>query len=152
MYSCCYRVRCVENDEQERLVSTQGPAHSRFRRGDFIVQSQRCHRTQVDASADDSASMENTNGAEGSSSASGSQTPAGFNKWRSSLAQFTGLGLTPDEKLERERRLEDQGLERDWNQCEKWKKQLMESSTSSGDSRDFVLIYRSHGRLHASTP
>jgi inner membrane protease ATP23 len=59
------------------------------------------------------------------------ETPAGFDRWRSSLAQFTGLGLTPDEKVERERRLEGQSLERDWNRCEKWKKDLMEGSRSS---------------------
>ncbi|EIW68181.1 hypothetical protein TREMEDRAFT_32489 [Tremella mesenterica DSM 1558] len=54
-------------------------------------------------------------------------TPA-FERWRSSLAHMTGLGLTDEEKAAREELRVNQKLERDWEQCEKWKTQLIETS------------------------
>ncbi|KAK4689003.1 hypothetical protein P7C73_g1106, partial [Tremellales sp. Uapishka_1] len=51
-----------------------------------------------------------------------------FERWRKSLSQFTGLGLSPAETEERERRKGDETLERDWDRCEKWKKDLMSNS------------------------
>lgn len=55
---------------------------------------------------------------------------AAFEKWRSGLAQFTGLGLSESEKAERER-LKAQGkLEKDWDKCEGWKRELMNYSKS----------------------
>ena len=58
------------------------------------------------------------------------ESPAGFERWRSSLAQFTGLGLSDNEKAARDERLAQKKLEKDWDQCEKWKRQLMERSES----------------------
>lgn len=53
---------------------------------------------------------------------------AAFEKWRSGLAQFTGLGLSESEKAERER-LKAQGkLEKDWDKCEGWKRERMNYS------------------------
>jgi len=60
-----------------------------------------------------------------------SQLPSGFEKWRSSLSQFTGLGLTDEQRVEREADKANGVLARDWDRCEKWKKELLERSTSS---------------------
>lgn len=44
------------------------------------------------------------------------------------MAMFTGLGLSEAEKAEREQ-LQSQGkLAKDWDRCEKWKANLMETS------------------------
>jgi inner membrane protease ATP23 len=56
------------------------------------------------------------------------QPETAFEKWRSSLAQLTGLGLNPVEAKQRDERLAQERLEGDWNQCEKWKTGLMKSS------------------------
>jgi hypothetical protein len=48
-------------------------------------------------------------------------SPAGFEKWRRSLSQFTGLGLSESEKAYWQE-------EKDYNQCEKWKAALMTDS------------------------
>jgi hypothetical protein len=56
--------------------------------------------------------------------------PGGFEKWRTNLSQFTGLGLTDEQKAERELSRENQTLAKDWDRCEKWKKELLERSTS----------------------
>ncbi|KAG7527259.1 hypothetical protein FFLO_07111 [Filobasidium floriforme] len=56
------------------------------------------------------------------------QPETAFEKWRSSLAQLTGLGLNPVEAKHRDERLAQERLEGDWNQCEKWKTGLMKSS------------------------
>jgi hypothetical protein len=56
--------------------------------------------------------------------------PGGFEKWRTNLSQFTGLGLTDEQKAERELSKENQTLAKDWDRCEKWKKELLERSTS----------------------
>ncbi|OXB36772.1 mitochondrial inner membrane protease ATP23 [Cryptococcus neoformans] len=53
---------------------------------------------------------------------------AAFEKWRSGLAQFTGLGLSESEKAERERLKEQGKLEKDWDRCEGWKRNLMNYS------------------------
>jgi hypothetical protein len=58
------------------------------------------------------------------------QSDSAFERWRSSLAQLTGLGLNPREIKLREERLAQEKLEGDWNQCEKWKTGLMKSSES----------------------
>jgi hypothetical protein len=58
-----------------------------------------------------------------------SQLPSGFDKWRSSLSQFTGLGLTDEQRAEREADKANGVLARDWDRCEKWKKELLERST-----------------------
>ena len=57
-----------------------------------------------------------------------SQLPSGFEKWRSSLSQFTGLGLTEEQLAERESSKANGVLARDWDRCEKWKKELLERS------------------------
>ncbi|WWC71559.1 mitochondrial inner membrane protease ATP23 [Kwoniella pini CBS 10737] len=49
------------------------------------------------------------------------QTSKEFEKWRISLSNLTGLGLTNEEK---ERII----MEKDWNKCEKWKKNLITNS------------------------
>jgi inner membrane protease ATP23 len=59
-----------------------------------------------------------------------STVPGGFEKWRTSLAQFTGMGLTDDQKAEREAAKENETLAKDWDRCEKWKKELLEGSES----------------------
>jgi inner membrane protease ATP23 len=51
-----------------------------------------------------------------------------FEEWRTSLAHFTGLGLSPEEKAQREERIEQKRLESDWNRCEGWKTDLMKNS------------------------
>ncbi|WWC63304.1 mitochondrial inner membrane protease ATP23 [Kwoniella dejecticola CBS 10117] len=51
-----------------------------------------------------------------------------FERWRMSLSNFTGLGLTPEQKIQREEEKERSVLERDWNKCEKWKRTLMTNS------------------------
>ncbi len=56
---------------------------------------------------------------------------AAFERWRTSLTQWTGLGLTEDELAERAKRQGEVKLEKDWNRCEKWKAQLLERSWSS---------------------
>ncbi|OCF37940.1 mitochondrial inner membrane protease ATP23 [Kwoniella heveanensis CBS 569] len=62
------------------------------------------------------------------SEASTSTLTPGFERWRSSLAQFTGMGLTEEEKLEREKMKEMKTLEKDWDKCEAYKRDLMENS------------------------
>jgi inner membrane protease ATP23 len=51
-----------------------------------------------------------------------------FDRWRSSLGQITGLGLSEAEKEAREERKNTEKMSTDWEQCEKWKKELMEQS------------------------
>ncbi|KAK8854784.1 mitochondrial inner membrane protease ATP23 [Kwoniella newhampshirensis] len=63
-----------------------------------------------------------------SSSTDSSPSSPAFEKWRSGLSMFTGLGLNEDQKVERERLKEDGKLEKDWDKCEKWKSELMTSS------------------------
>lgn len=70
--------------------------------------------------------------AAGSAAAEAAATP-GFDAWRRSLAQFTGLGLTDADKIAHDTDKERQRLEGDWNKCEKWKASLMESSESDAD-------------------
>ena len=60
-----------------------------------------------------------------------STLPSGFESWRTSLAQFTGLGLTDEQRAERELAKENGTLAKDWDRCEKWKKDLIERSESS---------------------
>ncbi|ODN78745.1 mitochondrial inner membrane protease ATP23 [Cryptococcus amylolentus CBS 6039] len=51
-------------------------------------------------------------------------TSPSFERWRHSLALFTGMGLSPAEQEER-LKLQDAGkLEKDWDKCEKWKRDL----------------------------
>ena len=57
-----------------------------------------------------------------------STLPSGFESWRTSLAQFTGLGLTDEQRAEREVQKENGTLAKDWDRCEKWKRSLIESS------------------------
>jgi hypothetical protein len=47
-----------------------------------------------------------------------------------SLAQFTGLGLTDEQRAERDIQKENGTLAKDWDRCEKWKKDLIERSES----------------------
>ncbi|WVQ81808.1 mitochondrial inner membrane protease ATP23 [Cryptococcus sp. DSM 104549] len=56
------------------------------------------------------------------------ETSPSFERWRSGLAQFTGLGLSEEEKAERERAKENGKLSRDWERCEGWKADLMTRS------------------------
>ncbi|CAE6448978.1 unnamed protein product [Rhizoctonia solani] len=51
-----------------------------------------------------------------------------FERWRASLAQFTGLGLSEEEQSKRDKL---KGLEREeaqWRRCEAWKNDLMKNS------------------------
>lgn len=59
-----------------------------------------------------------------------STLPGGFEKWRTSLSQFTGLGLTDEQREQREADKANGVLARDWDRCEKWKKELLEGSMS----------------------
>jgi hypothetical protein len=80
-----------------------------------------------------------------------SQLPSGFEKWRSSLSQFTGLGLTDEQRADREADKANGVLARDWDRCEKWKKELLERSKSF--SRSFAIADdRSNGSIHAQAP
>ncbi|ORY35582.1 peptidase M76 family-domain-containing protein [Naematelia encephala] len=54
-------------------------------------------------------------------------TPA-FERWRSSLAKFTGLGLNQEEKAERDRIRAERLESRQYATCEKWKSELVQSS------------------------
>lgn len=58
------------------------------------------------------------------------EVPAGFMRWRSGLAQFTGLGLSDEEKQVREEQKANNTLVKDWDRCEKYKKELMTNSRS----------------------
>lgn len=60
-----------------------------------------------------------------------STLPSGFESWRTSLAMFTGMGLTDEQRAERERAKENDTLARDWDRCEKWKKDMLERSKPS---------------------
>ncbi|CAE6444420.1 unnamed protein product [Rhizoctonia solani] len=51
-----------------------------------------------------------------------------FERWRASLVQFTGLGLSEEEQSKRD---QVKGLEREeaqWRRCEAWKNDLMKNS------------------------
>ncbi|UOH82549.1 mitochondrial inner membrane protease ATP23 [Cryptococcus neoformans] len=63
---------------------------------------------------------------------------AAFEKWRSGLAQFTGLGLSESEKAERERLKEQGKLEKDWDRCEGWKRNLMNYTNPACTSPDMA--------------
>lgn len=68
-------------------------------------------------------------GNSGSSSRSTpNEVPAGFERWRQSLARFTGMGLSDEERAERAKHNEQVKLATDWDRCEKWKAELMERS------------------------
>lgn len=62
------------------------------------------------------------------------ELPSGFMKWRSGLAQFTGLGLSDEEKQAREEMKANDTLAKDWDRCEKYKRDLLKDSTSSSIS------------------
>ncbi|KAL1406323.1 Mitochondrial inner membrane protease atp23 [Vanrija albida] len=66
--------------------------------------------------------------ASGSTSPTESGTTPAFDKWRKSLAEFTGLGLSPEERADRDARMEQGKLAKDWDRCEKMKQDLMVSS------------------------
>jgi inner membrane protease ATP23 len=57
-----------------------------------------------------------------------SQPDSAFERWRSGLAQLTGLGLSPEEVKVRDQRLAHERMETDWNRCESWKNGLMKTS------------------------
>lgn len=78
--------------------------------------------------------------------------PGGFEKWRSNLSQFTGLGLTDEQKAERNSLKENETLAKDWDRCETWKKDLLERSTSSAYPLGASWVNdRSDGSFHAQT-
>lgn len=56
------------------------------------------------------------------------EVPAGFERWRQSLARFTGMGLSDEERAERAKYDEQVKLATDWDRCEKWKAELMTRS------------------------
>jgi hypothetical protein len=71
-----------------------------------------------------------------------------FERWRSSLAAFTGLGMSEEQKLEQAALNENKKLEKDWNACEKLKQDLMETSEFSRS----CTVPPSHSRLaHSPT-
>lgn len=78
--------------------------------------------------------------------------PGGFEKWRSNLSQFTGLGLTEEQKAERNSLKENETLAKDWDRCEKWKKELLERSMFSSYALVALANDRSDGSFHAQTP
>lgn len=85
----------------------------------------------------------------GTTTSSGTESAAfdaSFERWRTGLAMFTGLGLSEAEKAEREKTLELQKLEKDWDKCEQWKKDLMKSSEFCGSLLPFVLPRRAGSR------
>lgn len=63
-----------------------------------------------------------------SSAAAEAAAVPGFDAWRRSLAQFTGLGLTDEDKIAHNAEKERAKLAGDWNKCEQWKASLMERS------------------------
>jgi hypothetical protein len=58
------------------------------------------------------------------------EIPSGFMRWRSGLAQFTGLGLSDEEKHAREEAKANDTLAKDWDRCEKYKRDLLKDSMS----------------------
>ncbi|EJT47351.1 hypothetical protein A1Q1_03822 [Trichosporon asahii var. asahii CBS 2479] len=63
-----------------------------------------------------------------SSQSTPNEVPAGFERWRQSLARFTGMGLSDEERAERAKYDEQVKLATDWDRCEKWKSELMTRS------------------------
>lgn len=59
----------------------------------------------------------------------------GFESWRRSLAQFTGLGLSDEDRILRNQDEERRKNERDWDKCEKWKKDMMTRSEYGSGTR-----------------
>ncbi|WRT68406.1 mitochondrial inner membrane protease ATP23 [Kwoniella shivajii] len=57
-----------------------------------------------------------------------SEPTTAFEKWRISLSEFTGLGLTEDQKAHRDSLREQGKLEKDWDKCEGFKTDLMTNS------------------------
>lgn len=60
------------------------------------------------------------------------ETVPGFESWRRSLAQFTGMGLSDQDKILRDQEEERRKNERDWDKCERWKKEMMTRSEWPG--------------------
>jgi inner membrane protease ATP23 len=56
------------------------------------------------------------------------EIPVGFERWRKSLSEFTGLGLSDDEKARLSEVAASKREEKEFTQCEKWKKALMTDS------------------------
>ncbi|KAF8704285.1 Has a dual role in the assembly of mitochondrial ATPase, partial [Rhizoctonia solani] len=66
-----------------------------------------------------------------------------FERWRASLVNFTGLGLSDEDKMKRD---ELKGLEREeaqWRRCETWKNDLMKNSP-------VVVFMLKHLALHST--
>jgi inner membrane protease ATP23 len=55
-------------------------------------------------------------------------TPKGFESWRQSLANLTGLGLDDEQRAARNAESERQRLEKQWDRCERIKADIMTSS------------------------
>lgn len=54
-----------------------------------------------------------------------------FERWRKSAAWITGVGLTPEDQAQRQAQKELQRDEALWIRCEKWKDDLLKTSTLS---------------------
>ncbi|CAK9784173.1 unnamed protein product [Cutaneotrichosporon oleaginosum] len=95
-----------------RHTSTTRSLHSRFQSSTTIIMSDPAAAPAAEASTP-------------------TPTPAsvpGFESWRRSLAHLTGLGLSDDERLLRDKEEERRRLEKDWDKCERWKKEMMTRS------------------------
>ena len=55
----------------------------------------------------------------------------GFERWRRSISQFTGLGLSEDEQVERARVRQEAKMDLDYARCEQWKEKMMTQSSVS---------------------
>lgn len=54
-----------------------------------------------------------------------------FSRWRDSVADLTGLGLSDNQKSEAAKaEAERQKMANDWDRCEEWKQKLMTQSKS----------------------
>jgi hypothetical protein len=55
-----------------------------------------------------------------------------FSRWRDSVADLTGLGLSDNQKSEAAKaEAERQKMANDWDRCEEWKQKLMTQSKST---------------------
>lgn len=71
-----------------------------------------------------------------------------FSRWRDSVADLTGLGLSDNQKSEAAKaEAERQKMANDWDRCEEWKQKLMTQSKSMKRACA-LLIYRSDCDVH----
>ncbi|KZO94061.1 mitochondrial inner membrane protease ATP23 [Calocera viscosa TUFC12733] len=74
---------------------------------------------------------------------SGSQSAedlGSFERWRRSAAWITGLGLTPEQEAARAKEQVRKNNESQWEQCQKWKTDLMWNSPAIGFMRKHMAL------------